>query len=73
MVGVYDVFTAEHQRRRGLASLLCERLLSFAARERAATAYLQVSEDNDAAQRVYRRLGFADGYVYHYRAPPGGG
>lgn len=35
------------------------------------TAYLQVAEDNHRALSVYRRLGFATAYTYHYRARPG--
>lgn len=73
LVGLYDVFTHESARGQGLAGLLCERLLSLAAHEGAKVAYLQVEADNTAARRVYRRLGFADGYAYHYRVPPGGG
>ena len=33
----------------------------------AASAYLQVEADNARARAVYDRLGFADGYGYHYR------
>ena len=70
-VGLYDVFTHPQARGRGLASLLCERLLCVSATEGAKQAYLQVAADNDAALRVYQRLGFVDGYGYHYRQPPG--
>jgi len=69
-VGVYDVQTAQASRRLGLASLLCERMLSYAASNGATTAYLQVQADNEAALRIYRRLGFGDGYGYHYREAP---
>ena len=69
-VGLYDVFTAPAWRGQRLASLLCERMLSSEYREGATTAYLQVASDNAAAQAVYRRLGFAEGYRYHYRVPP---
>lgn len=69
LVGVYDVHTAPAWRGQGLAGWLCERLLSDAASAGAETAYLQVSADNAPAQSVYRRLGFRDGYRYHYRVP----
>ncbi len=70
LVGLYDVFTHESARGRGLATLLCERMLSIAASEGARVAYLQTECDNHAARRVYQRLGFADAYGYHYRQPP---
>lgn len=68
MVGVYDVFTAPSARNRGLSRALCAELLRRAAAEGARTAYLQVDVDNQPARAVYRRLGFVDGYHYHYRA-----
>jgi GNAT superfamily N-acetyltransferase len=69
LVGVYDVFTAVDARGQGLARRLCARLLARARDEGARAAYLQVDAENHAARSVYRRLGFADGYAYHYRAP----
>lgn len=70
LVGLYDVFTHPQARGRGLARLLCERLLSAAALEGAQTAYLQVDSANDPALAVYRRLGFTAAYGYHYRDAP---
>jgi ribosomal protein S18 acetylase RimI-like enzyme len=67
MVGLYDVFTASHERNQGWARRLCAELLRRAHRIGARTAYLQVDASNVAARSVYRRLGFADGYAYHYR------
>lgn len=67
-VGLYDVFTAPQARNRGLARTLCAALLSQAEAQAATTAYLQVEVENSAALAVYRRLGFAQGYRYHYRA-----
>jgi ribosomal protein S18 acetylase RimI-like enzyme len=49
---------------------LCERLLAQAADDGAAVAYLQVEGTNTTALRVYQRLGFVDGYTYHYREAP---
>lgn len=68
LVGLYDVYTAAEARGRGLARLLCTHLLAQALANGARHAYLQVDADNDAARAVYHRLGFADGYAYHYRA-----
>jgi GNAT superfamily N-acetyltransferase len=70
LVGLYDVVTAPAQRRRGLATLLCERMLSPELRDGAISAYLQVGAENEAARRIYRRIGFADAYGYHYRVAP---
>ena len=73
LVGLYDVFTEESARNRGLSTLLCERLLSISADQGARIAYLQVGAQNEPARAVYRRLGFADAYPYHYRERPEGG
>ena len=70
LVGLYDVFTLESVRGQGLASLLCEHMLSTSALMGAKTAYLQVESENQAALRVYHRLGFVDAYRYHYREAP---
>lgn len=67
-VGLYDVFTAPQARGQGLAKLLCAQLLDKAREQGARTAYLQVESQNAAAIAVYRPLGFAPGYNYHYRA-----
>jgi ribosomal protein S18 acetylase RimI-like enzyme len=69
LVGLYDVFTHPQARGRGLARILCSRLLAQAHAGGARSAYLQVDADNAAARAVYRRLGFADAYAYHYRSP----
>jgi len=67
MVGLYDVFTADNERNQGWARKLCAELLRRAQQKGARTGYLQVDASNLAARSVYRRLGFADGYAYHYR------
>ena len=69
LVGLYDVFTAESERGRGLARQLCLSLLEGARAAGATTAYLQVEGDNLPARRIYHRIGFADAYAYHYRGP----
>lgn len=69
VAGIYDVVTAEAMRRRGHAERVCRNLLAVAATRGARVGYLQVDAANDAARRIYRRLGFADGYSYHYRTP----
>ena len=69
LVGLYDVFTHPGARGQGLARQLCAALLAQARAAGARLAYLQVDADNAPARAVYRRLGFADAYAYHYRSP----
>ncbi|GCB05299.1 hypothetical protein [Ralstonia sp. SET104] len=48
-------------------------MLGWARRQNVAdglTAYLQVGADNVAAISLYRSLGFANAYAYHYRVGP---
>jgi ribosomal protein S18 acetylase RimI-like enzyme len=72
LVGLYDVFTAPAARGQGLARALCSHLLAQSRARGARVAYLQVDAANDAARTVYRRLGFADAYGYHYRCTEAG-
>jgi ribosomal protein S18 acetylase RimI-like enzyme len=67
LVGLYDVFTNPSARGRGCARQLCQHMLVHARERGARHAYLQVEGDNHPARAVYHRLGFADGYAYHYR------
>ena len=68
LVGLYDVFTANSERNQGWARKLCAQLLQRAGQRGARIAYLQVDASNLPARAVYQRLGFSDGYAYHYRA-----
>jgi len=67
LVGLYDVFTAPAERGQGWAHALCLHLLQHARARGARTAYLQVEGHNAPARALYHRLGFRDGYAYHYR------
>lgn len=68
LAGLYDIATAPEEQRRGHGEWLCKQMLAIAkAQTGARAAYLQVGADNDAARRIYERLGFRDGYSYHYR------
>lgn len=71
LAGLYDVVTAEAARGNGYATLACTSLLSWAWQHGAHAVYLQVSADNAPALAIYRRLGFATVYTYHYRGLPG--
>lgn len=66
IVGVFDVVTDEAFRGRGLATAIVARLLARAWERGARVAYLQVEAGNAPALAVYRRLGFATAYEYHY-------
>jgi ribosomal protein S18 acetylase RimI-like enzyme len=70
LAGLYDVFVEPSARGRGLAQALCTRLLADARQAGAQAAYLQVEADNAHARAVYMKLGFVDGYGYHYRVRP---
>ena len=67
LVGLYDIASARP--RQGHAERLCRALLATAYAQGAREAYLQVGCDNDAAQQLYRKLGFTWAYRYHYRSP----
>lgn len=67
LVGLYDVYTVEASRGQGYATLLCKYMLAFSAARGAQAAYLQVEAENGDARRIYERMGFSDGYAYHYR------
>jgi len=57
----------ETQRGKGYGYGICAALLSTAQAAGARTAYLQVMQNNEIAQNLYRKLGFDVIYPYHYR------
>ena len=69
LAGLYDIIVAPSERGRGIGRALCMALLEQAQAQAAGAqvAYLQVEADNHAARALYRGLGFADAYAYHYR------
>jgi ribosomal protein S18 acetylase RimI-like enzyme len=54
-------------RRRGLARAVIRRLAAWARNAGAKRIYLQVEDDNAAAQALYRPFGAALAYRYWYR------
>lgn len=66
LAGIFSMATAPDMRRKGVASALLARLLTWAWEHGAAHAYLQVDAANDPALAVYRRFGFETAYTYHY-------
>ena len=69
--GLFDIATAPSHRGRGLGAEIVATLLATAWELGARQAYLQVSEDNAPARRLYRRFGFEERYAYWYRAREG--
>lgn len=66
-IGLYDIRIKRQYRRRGYAAKICEALLREGIRCGADAAYLQVSAENQAAYKLYRKLGFEKAYTYWYR------
>ena len=73
-VGVFDIVVKEEFRRNGYGSEIVLAILAEAARRGVRNSYLQVLIENQAALRLYERLGYREKYRYWYRkkAVPGG-
>ncbi|MCW2539859.1 MAG: family N-acetyltransferase [Frankiales bacterium] len=69
-LGVTNVRVAPEFRRRGLGGRLMQALFEWARNEQATGCYLQVEDDNLAAQALYGQLGFVEHHRYHYRRAP---
>ena len=69
-VGLSAIEVAADARRRGLGSLITSSLVARGAEHGATRTYLQVFENNAAAVRLYRGLGFRPHHRYHYRTRP---
>ncbi len=68
--GITALETVPAARRRGIGDHLLRAVIEWAADRGATRVYLQVMEDNVAAQAMYDRLGFGISHRYHYRTPP---
>ena len=66
-VGLYDIRVLEEYRRKGLATVLCTKIIEAGIDEGAVSAYLQVASANYGAIRLYENLGFSKLYTYWYR------
>ena len=67
--GLFDIYTEPAFRGKGLATLLCARLLAIGREQGATFGWLSVLAENAPALAVYRRLGFRTTYEYWYRVP----
>lgn len=66
-VGLFDIATAQAQRRRGYARQLITGILRWARLHDAEQSYLQVMADNTPALALYAKLGYQRRYTYWYR------
>lgn len=69
MFGIYDLAVAPMARRAGLGARLVKAAMARGGASGCRLAWLQVTAENGPARALYRRLGFGDGYAYHYRLP----
>jgi GNAT superfamily N-acetyltransferase len=67
LAGLFAMRTQPAFRRRGLAAAVLARLVAWARSAAARHLYLQVEDDAEAALGLYRRVGLAPLYRYHYR------
>lgn len=66
-VAISNIGTLPEHRRQGLGTEVLKALEAWGAGVGARRAALQVETDNEAALAMYRRLGYAERYRYHYR------
>lgn len=69
-IGIYAIHVREDFRHRGFARQICTALLKQGMAHGAQNAYLQVVENNHAAQGLYESLGFEKFYTYWFRVQP---
>lgn len=65
--GIYAIHVDEAFRGQGIGRAVCTSLLTAAAENGAASAYLQVVKGNYPAKKLYTSLGFRDLYTYWFR------
>lgn len=73
LAGLFEIATAEAERGKGHGRRIVLSALKWARLRGARTAWLQVEESNERARALYRSLGFAELYRYHYRQPADAG
>ncbi|MGF1480220.1 MAG: GNAT family N-acetyltransferase [Cyanophyceae cyanobacterium] len=66
-LGLFDIITAQSQRRQGYAQELIAGMIAWGKNHGATQAYLQVVMENKPALELYRQLGFEEVYQYYYR------
>jgi ribosomal protein S18 acetylase RimI-like enzyme len=71
LAGLFEIATDKAVRNQGHGRQLILSALKWARLRGAREAWLQVEADNQPALALYRALGFAEVYRYHYRRPHG--
>lgn len=69
-VGIFCLATRPEFRRRGAGRAALHAIAAWGAGMGARRTYLQVSEENEPARRLYAAIGFRTLYYYHYRLAP---
>ncbi|GAA0835488.1 GNAT family N-acetyltransferase [Bifidobacterium pullorum subsp. gallinarum] len=67
VLGLYDIATSPAARNRGFGKQLVLHILQWAKAKGATCSYLQVIQNNVAANRLYDRLQYKEIYTYWYR------
>ncbi|MFE3260490.1 GNAT family N-acetyltransferase [Nocardia sp. NPDC059229] len=67
--GLTCVAVANGHRRHGLGALVCAEMIRWGQSHGATHAYVQVSDENDAALALYQEMGFVEHHRYRYAAP----
>ncbi len=70
LAGLFDVYTVEELRGRGIATAVNAFLLESAKEKGVKHGWLSVLEDNQPALAAYAKLGFETVYDYWYRIRP---
>lgn len=66
-VGLFEIIVSRESRGCGHGRTLVNGLLRWGQEQGAHSGWLQVLQDNEVAISLYRSLGFAEAYRYHYR------
>lgn len=67
LVGLFDIYTADHARQQGFGTAIVQALQKWAHERGAKHTYLQVAANNASATSLYTTLGFTEIYRYWYR------
>ncbi|RCS22482.1 GNAT family N-acetyltransferase [Phyllobacterium salinisoli] len=70
MAGLFDIATAQKNRRHGHGRAIVASALKWASKHGAKTAWLQIETANAAGRALYESFGFAEAYRYAYRESP---